>query len=246
MPITVGVSVDVVPKKRPGRGVTLVDLARTATAVPRPEVARGWRQSLPPDLRVSIRAHRAVTHGVEPGPAAARVLPPDMARKVAASSGPFDAGETAAWAWARTAALAEAIDAAAVLFSSPSFFGPSAANREVLARFFGSLERKGRRFVWIPPSLWEPEDISDTCSRLDLVEALDPILADREHRDPGGAPAAWLVLAYPPGLRAHYDEFDFERVARWGDAYGEATVLFCHAEAWTDAGRFAAFLAQRG
>ncbi|MGE0546474.1 MAG: DUF72 domain-containing protein [Kofleriaceae bacterium] len=96
------------------------------------------------------------------------------------------------------AALAElvkavaAVDATCVVFGSPPLFAPSAANRDLLRRFFdeiASAEVIKTERVWVPDGLWEPRAAVAFASELGVTCAIDPLV-----REPGQPPEMYEEL----------------------------------------------------
>lgn len=84
------------------------------------------------------------------------------------------------------------VGASHVIFTSPSLFAPSAANREQLQRFFSEVatpEAVGAPRVWVPGGLWEPRTATKLGTELGLITAFDPLV-----RDPNDPPEVYYDL----------------------------------------------------
>lgn len=126
-----------------------------------------------------------------------------------------------------------------MVFRSPESFSPSAANRELLARFFGELDLGVPR-VWVPGGLWSVRTAVKLAAELGVTCAFDPLV-----RDPGEPPeihydleADSLYLRIEAAGRSgalrpeKLDELA-DLVTHYDDR--ELTIAFASPERWQDA-----------
>ncbi len=144
-------------------------------------------------------------------------------------------------AWEATRAVSEILDAKAIVFQSPSSFGPSPENVASLYRFFGSIETRALR-AWEPPGNWATHVLETICEDLRLVHVVDPF---------AGEPATYGLACFrlhgsPPGsemYRYTYTTDDLARLRTVCGEYDDALVLFNNVTMHEDARRFRALVA---
>lgn len=134
-----------------------------------------------------------------------------------------------------------------MIFRSPDSFSPSAANRDVLRKFFaevappdalGEAER-----VWLPGGLWEVRSAAKLATEMDVTLAFDPLV-----REPGEPPDIHFDLEVsrlylrPEGAgRAGMIRNErLEDLAALVEQYQEIPVVvsFASPERWQDARNF--------
>ncbi|MBA2543099.1 MAG: hypothetical protein H0V17_25890 [Deltaproteobacteria bacterium] len=84
------------------------------------------------------------------------------------------------------------LDCACAVFRSPSVFAASAANRDLMTKFFGEVataETLGVPIVWIPDGLWDPMTAITFARELGVTCAFDPMV-----REPGQSPEMFYDL----------------------------------------------------
>jgi uncharacterized protein YecE (DUF72 family) len=85
------------------------------------------------------------------------------------------------------------LSAACVVFRSPPVFAPSAANRDVLRKFFSEVVPDvGAERVWVPDGLWEPRSAATFATELGITVAIDPLVFE-----PGQGPELYEGLEVP-------------------------------------------------
>ena len=73
----------------------------------------------------------------------------------------------------------KAVDAGFAIFHSPPVFGPSQANRDRLAQFFGEVateEAVGAKRVWVPAGQWETRTAVKLAREIGVICAFDPLV----------------------------------------------------------------------
>ncbi len=84
------------------------------------------------------------------------------------------------------------LEAACVVFRSPTLFAASAANRDQLRKFFGEIateEAVGTERVWVPDGLWDTRTAIVFAKELGVTCAFDPLV-----RDPNEPPEVYYDL----------------------------------------------------
>jgi hypothetical protein len=155
------------------------------------------------------------------------------------------------------AAFREAIatvEATHAIFRSPTLFAPSAANRELLTRFFGEVateEAVGVPRVWVPDGLWEPRAAVAFATELGVACAIDPLVVDPntpfEAYDDLEAPALYFrVSGLGRGGAIRSEKLD--ELAALCESYEDVpiTVAFDSSARWADARNFTKVLAPIG
>lgn len=152
--LVAGSILDRVPGRKYSSALSFAELALRAP-LPRAPTLRAWRKELPADFAVALRA------------------PKDA---VVSARGPLriDAALESSLAWVLEAA--QALEARAVVFTTPADFAPGARARELLTAYVARLPRVAKRhYVWAPRGVWEPEDADPLCAELGLLRAFDPL-----------------------------------------------------------------------
>lgn len=199
----------------------IVEVQETFYQPPSPERARRWRQEGPPGFRFALKAWQLITHPAT-SPTYRRLKRPldPQAREQAGFFRPSDA----VWeAWQETLAVAEALEAEAIVFQCPPSFRPTEENIANLERFFQRIERGGRLIVWEPRGGWEGEVVADLCRRLGLVHCVDPFAGRPVPRE-----AVYFRLHGRGGYRYRYTD---EELAWLRDLCreeaGKGTPVYC-------------------
>lgn len=129
-----------------------------------------------------------------------------------------------------------------MIFRSPETFSPSAANREVLRKFFAEVvpaELITVERVWLPGGLWEVRSAAKFASELGVTLAFDPLV-----REPGEPPEIHRDLELsalylrPEGARAGTIRNErLEDLVELMEHYEtlDVTVAFASPERWQDA-----------
>lgn len=137
-----------------------------------------------------------------------------------------------------------------VVFRTPESFSPSAANRDVLEKFFAEVapaELLGCERVWLPGGLWEVRSAAKFASALGVTLAFDPLV-----REPGepeeihyGLELSALYLRPEGAGRAGMIRNEkLEDLAALIESYSDlpVTVSFASPERWQDARNFVKLL----
>ncbi len=216
----------------------LVEIQRTFYEPPRRATAERWRASAPPGFRFTLKAWQLLTH--EPRSPTYRRLRTPLAPHERPLAGGLRWNELTARAWRRTVAIAEALDAEAIVFQMPPSFRPTAENLARMRRFFGAIERGPWRLVFEPRGPdWDDALLAPLLAELDLVHGTDPFL-----RPAVGGGLRYYRLhgrpAYHYGYR--YSDADLHRLRDWLAPNLPNRVLFNNLHMAEDARRFRALL----
>lgn len=112
-----------------------------------------------------------------------------------ATVGDFRDSKLGRAALAELAAAIRTVKASHAIFRSPSLFSASAANRDLLKKFFGEIateEVLGARRVWIPDGIWDVRTAITFATELGIACAFDPLVLD-----PGQPPEVYYDLDVP-------------------------------------------------
>lgn len=211
--------------------LSLLEVQKTFYKPPRVATARRWSEEAPEGFVFTLKAWQLITH--EPTSPTYRRAGIEVPGDAAGHYGAFRATEEVFEAWERTREIADALDAAVVVFQCPASFRPTAEHRRRLRAFFGEVERDGRLFAWEPRGAWEDEDVRALCEELDLVHAVDPFA-----RHPVTGSPAYLRLHGIGGYRYRYTGEDLDALESICAQHDEAWVLFNNDSMWEDALRF--------
>lgn len=141
---------------------------------PSTELASKWRQAAPEGFIFTLKAWQLITHPAS-SPTYRRLKQPIPADR-AKAYGSFQPTPEVQQAWQTTAAVARALNAAAIVFQCPASFKPEPSNVRNLRSFFKAVERENRLFCWEPRGSWEPELVRELCQELDLIHCVDPFV----------------------------------------------------------------------
>ena len=87
-------------------------------------------------------------------------------------------------------AAAAALNARAVVFSTPADLTPGARSRDLLREYVARLPRVDQRdYVWLPQGVWEAADAQALCADLGLCYGFDPL-----EGKPGRGEVAYATL----------------------------------------------------
>ncbi len=145
-----------------------------------------------------------------------------------------------------TAALGEAT--ATVVFPTPPAFSPSAANRDLLRRFFGEIvpaeKLVGAVRVWQPSGLWDLATASKTATDAGVVLSWDPFGDLTVPPDTYEALPVGSMYWRPAGLgrSGPLSPDHLDRLAALGEAQPASWIVLATAEAWKDARRLHALV----
>jgi uncharacterized protein YecE (DUF72 family) len=225
-----------IERERYFRELDYLELSALFAGPLKPSVLAKWAE-VAPEGAIGLVAPFSLTY--RKPPAGTKLWPHD------ASSGDFRDGPIARDAVAQLQAAVTQLRAGSVIFRSSESFSPSAANRDLLKRFFAEvavLEAPVRR-VWVPGGLWNVRTAVKLAGELGVTCAFDPLV-----RDPGEPPeihheleADSLYLRVEGAGRSgairseKLDELA-DLVTQYEDR--ELTVAFASPERWSDARNF--------
>ena len=213
-----------------------VEVQHTFYKPPRPATLAGWRAEAPAGFVWAVKAWQLVTHAAA-SPTYRRLKRP-LTGEERAEAGFFRPTATVEAGWAATAASADALGAAAILFQCPPSFTPSERHVADLLAFFEGPgrapgDRGGRVFAWEPRGAWPPELVEELCEGLDLWHAVDPLAA--ESVTPG---RAYYRLHGRTGWRYRYEDAELEELAAMLPEDAPSFVFFNNVHMLDDAARF--------
>ena len=176
-------------------GVELVLLRSTLLEMPRAAAARGLGERIhraAPKAEIIPYAWHLVTHAHDDalGQRGTRTLPGE-----AHHFGHLADTPQVEEAWAATTRAAEALGADTVVLRTPPSFAPGARGRRRLETFVDRRRQEGRRLVWEPEGLWEPDELSLLARQLDITLLTPPpaegrIVLERRWLLPGSGGSA--------------------------------------------------------
>ncbi len=216
------------------RDLGILEVQQTFYQPPRPATAARWRQRAPKHFVFTLKAWQLITHRAS-SPTYRR-LTEKLADSQLAGAGDFKWNPVTRMAWRRTREIAETLDAAAIVFQTPRSFKPTAQNLRRLARFFDTIDRRGRYMVFEPRGdAWTDELIRGVIKELDLVHAVDPFL-----RKPVGRGLRYFRLHGWPAYHYHYryTAADLKTLADILSRTAQSWVLFNNDSMAEDARRF--------
>jgi len=196
--------------------------------------ARRWRAAAPPEFRFALKASQFITHEAT-SPTyrrSGRTIPPEERP----SYGNFQDTPAVREGWEATLAIATALRASAIVFQTPSSFGPTDGNRTALYRFFESIEADAVKAIELRGP-WATHIVERICEDLGLVHAVDPFA-----REPATYGLAYFRLhGRPPGptmYRYTYTDADLATLRSVCEEYDDAYVMFNNVTMHADARRF--------
>jgi uncharacterized protein YecE (DUF72 family) len=224
------------------RDFGIVEIQQTFYQPPRVATAARWREQAGPDFVFSLKAWQLITHEAS-SPTYRRLRETFPARTLARAGG-FRWNALTRMAWARTQAIADALQAEAIVLQTPRSFVPSRQNLRRLCRFFEAVDRRGRRLVFEPRGeAWQDDIVRSLVRDLELVHGVDPFL-----RRPVGRGLRYFRLHGRPAYHYHYRYTDAELRALQGmlSRAWPNRVLFNNDAMANDARRFLRLLQHRG
>lgn len=244
-PIRIG-TVDVpgrIDRERYFRELSYLELSVLFAGPVNKGVVAKWAEVAPPKS-LGLVAPFSLTH--RKPPPGAKLWPHD------ASTGEFRISEVSRAALVPLREAVATVDARYVVFRSPETFSPSAANRDLLRRFFAELATPDAisvERVWVPGGLWEPRTAMTFANELEVTCALDPLVhAPGETIDPyEDLEAASLYFRIEgAGRSGPMRQERLEDLAALLESYGDLpiTVVFASPERWQDARNFRKLLAE--
>jgi uncharacterized protein YecE (DUF72 family) len=214
--------------------LTYLELSVLFAGPAKPSVLAKWAEAAPKNV-IGLVAPFPLTH--RKPPSGTKLWPHD------GSTGEFRDSPVARETLAPLRDAAAQLGAQCVVFRSPDSFSPSAANRDLLKRFFGEIAVMETRRVWVPGGLWNVRSAVKLASELGVTCAFDPMV-----REPGEPPeihydleADSLYLRIEAAgrsgtMRAEKLDELADLVMSYEDR--ELTVVFASPERWADARNF--------
>jgi uncharacterized protein YecE (DUF72 family) len=178
--LLVGCTLDRAPGAKYAAALRFAELDVRAP-LPKVGTIHRWREKLPDDFVLSLRAPRAA---------------------VVSARGPLRPDDEQARALDWTLRAADAVGARAVVISTPPELTPGARSRDLLAAFAEALPRADaeRMWVWAYRGPWEAPQAHTLAGQLGLVCAFDPL---HDERPPGPRVYAQLRAL---GARTSYSD----------------------------------------
>jgi hypothetical protein len=217
------------------RELDYLELSALFAGPMRPSSIAQWTECAPAGT-LGIVAPFSLTH--RRAPRAAKLWPHDS------TTGDFRSSAVSGAVLPVVRDDAARLRARAVVFRAPDQFSPSAANRELLRRFFGDIATPDAlgadvQRVWVPGGLWEVRPAVRFAAELGVTGAFDPLV-----RDPAEPPEIYYELeASSLYFRIEGTRAGALRGERLADlallaehyAAIDLTIAFATAERWHDA-----------
>lgn len=150
----------------------VIELQAPFYEMPSPALAAKWRAAAPARFQFCLKAWQLITH--TPASPTYRRLKSKVSAEERDLFGSFRPTEQVWLAWERTRAVAQALDAAVILFQCPASFQPTAENLRNLRTFFREVDRGTHRLAWEPRGPWPPELVHELCAEFELLHCVDP------------------------------------------------------------------------
>ncbi len=214
-----------------------VEVQSTFYQPPAVDLARAWRQNAPAGFRFCLKAWQLITHPAS-SPTYRRLRTPLM-EKIRPTVGAFQPTGEVWCAWQTTLKIADALDAAIVLFQCPASFRPTPQNVRNLETFFRRLAVCRHSLAWEPRGDWPQHLIRELCTELNLIHCVDPFAGE-----PVAEGIRYFRLHGRGGYRYQYTQAELEelRVKVTSGAQDETYVMFNNTWMKDDAARFQALL----
>jgi uncharacterized protein YecE (DUF72 family) len=179
--IRAGVCGFCLPQAELFRRFTLLEVQQTFYWPPQLKTVERWRRIAPDDFEFTLKAFQAITHpGTSPTYRRTKFSTDDRAQ-----CGGFCDTQVVRDAWERTFSLANALEAAVVVFQCPPSFDASEENVGRMRSFFQWADRGRLQFAWEPRhATWSRGLVRDLCWELELIHVVDPL----EQADVYGSP----------------------------------------------------------
>lgn len=201
---------------------SILEVQKSFYQPPRVETAKRWRRKAPSDFTFTVKAWQLITH--ESTSPTYRRLSESLTDAELNQCGRFRWNETTQKAWNRTQAVADALDAQAILLQTPKSFEPTSENLSHFRSFLSRITRDGRKIVFEPRgSAWTDEVLQGLVDDLDIVHGVDPFL-----RGPVTSGFRYYRLHGRPEYTYSYSysDDDFEELEQWISADAPAWILF--------------------
>jgi len=215
----------------------VVELQDTFYQLPSVSLAEKWRREAPSGFRFTMKAWQLITHPAR-SPTYRRLKQPVPA-DLRDSYGGFQSTVQVWEAWERTAEIARALQAEAVVFQCPASFRPLPVNVDRVEKFFARIGPQPWLTVWEPRGDWPPDLVRELCRKYDLVHCVDPFQAVPVH-----GRALYFRLHGQGGYRYRYSDRELEELAELlrrlrRERTGPSYVMFNNVSMKDDALRFA-------
>ncbi len=210
----------------------VAEIAPFFTTKPRKKTLLKWREEGPKTFRFVLPAPWALTD-----PQWRKEKPSSFCEGAQG----FTPGKELDFIWESLDKAAGLLRTNTFLFRTPSSFRPTRENREKMASFFQTRERKNYRFVWEPTGLWEPEEALEFARSLGVTLVQDPL---SDSFIESNEPFRYLRVK---NLRsgAGISEMGFEEIYYAARSAQRCFVLFSSPAPLMDAKRFKTFLNER-
>lgn len=151
----------------------LVECQQTFYRLPMVKTAQRWRDEVPRDFEITVKAWQAITH-LPSSPTWRRSglrLTPDEERNY----GWLRPTEKNLEAWQRIKEVCDALRAKICVIQTPPNFKCNEENISNMGRFLGSIDRGNLVLAWEPRGDWleNPAKVKKICRELDLVHVVD-------------------------------------------------------------------------
>lgn len=207
-----------------------VEINSSFYQLPRRETAARWRAAAPPGFIFTMKAWQVITHpATSPTYRRTTLEPADREH-----AGHFGFNATIRWAWDETFAIAEALDAAVVVFQCPASFRSTPENIRRLTQFFERAKRGRFFFGWEPRGDWPAELVARLCRDLDLVHVVDPFQQLPAYQ----ARIRYYRLHGLTGVRHRFSDEELRRLRGWCRGRQPTYCFFNTLAARQDAKRF--------
>jgi uncharacterized protein YecE (DUF72 family) len=139
---------------------------------PQLKTAERWRRTAPPDFVFTLKAFQAITHRHNER----TYRKTKFSKAELEKCGGFGDTAVVRAAWETTRKLAEAVEAAFVVFQCPPSFAATDETVTNAGNFFEWAKRGKLKFAWEPRhSSWTDDLIAEMCWKFDLVHTVDPL-----------------------------------------------------------------------
>jgi uncharacterized protein YecE (DUF72 family) len=220
------------------RELPVAEVQKTFYRIPRREVTRRWRDSVPGDFTFTMKAWQGITH-----PATSptyRRAGNDLSDEVKSLLGHFRPTEPVFDGWEETRKIAGILRSPVILLQAPPSFKETPEHEANLGAFLSEIHRGDVRIALELRASWDREGLADLCRKFDLIHCVDPF-----RETPVTCPPFYLRLhGSPPGGRMYAYRYTGEdlrwlrdRIGAWG-AEEETYCLFNNLSMWEDARAF--------
>lgn len=154
----------------------LVEINSTFYSLPQVSTTERWCREAREGFEFAVKAWQALTHEwSSPTWNGQRDDVEDDDDLDSDEVGSLRPNETVREAWNRTAARAEALEAAVVLLQTPASFDATDEHETNVRELLGDLDRDGFTLAWEPRGDWldDPDRVAAICDDLDLVHVVD-------------------------------------------------------------------------